>query len=69
MRLVPATEGPCLICYKCSARDREVQLIKCPICHKMVCEDCITRRSTSNFCSRSCADFYFFGDDDDEEES
>jgi hypothetical protein len=35
----------------------------------MVCEDCITRRSTSNFCSRSCADFYFFGDDDDEEES
>ena len=67
MRLFPATEDRGLECYKCSAQDQEILLLKCPICHKTVCEDCILRRSGSNFCSRSCADFFFFGDDDEEE--
>ena len=53
-------------CSKCGASDERRPLTKCPICHKMICDDCRTNVSGRYFCSSHCADFFFF---EDEEES
>ena len=38
---------------------------KCPICFKQVCEECAIRSYGRCFCSKRCADTFFFGDDDE----
>jgi hypothetical protein len=53
-------------CTVCGKTDEEVTLLKCPICFKLVCHDCGRREYGRVFCSKRCADGFFFGDDDDE---
>jgi hypothetical protein len=53
-------------CKECAVGDDESYLYKCPICHKMVCEEHKFVRSGRVFCSSFCAAYFFYeGDDDD----
>jgi endogenous inhibitor of DNA gyrase (YacG/DUF329 family) len=52
-------------CTVCGKSDLEVTLNKCPICFKMVCQDCARQEYGRAFCSRRCAELFFFGDDDE----
>jgi len=53
-------------CTSCSANDVDKHLEKCPICFKWVCEGCETHAFGRHFCSKKCADVFFYGDDEDE---
>jgi hypothetical protein len=55
-----------MTCLGCQKDDQEVTLHKCPICFKLVCTDCADNSYGRHFCSKRCADQFFFGDDDDE---
>jgi len=52
-------------CSKCAATGEKVVFIKCPICHKLVCENCVVSRSGRAFCGQYCADNFFFGDEEE----
>jgi hypothetical protein len=52
-------------CSVCQRSDLEITLHKCPICFKLVCEDCAKREYGRTFCSANCAQQFFFGDDED----
>jgi endogenous inhibitor of DNA gyrase (YacG/DUF329 family) len=52
-------------CSVCGKSDQEVTLNKCPICFKLVCQDCAKREYGRAFCSQRCADSFFFGEDDE----
>jgi hypothetical protein len=52
-------------CVNCQALEDDRTLHKCPICFKLVCNDCGQRSYGRIFCSRRCADQFFFGDDDE----
>jgi hypothetical protein len=56
-------DGPA--CVVCKTDDRERRLCKCPICFKLICETCSHRSMGRDFCSKRCADQFFFGDDDE----
>ncbi len=53
-------------CSACEKSEEETTLHKCPICFKWVCDECGKRDYGRIFCSRLCADQFFFGDDDEE---
>jgi hypothetical protein len=53
-------------CASCQKSDLELRLHKCPICFKWICTECAEHQYGRLFCSRRCADQFFFGDDDDE---
>jgi len=52
-------------CTGCQVSDQESNLNKCPICFKWACENCAMRAFGRVFCSKRCADQFFFGDDDE----
>jgi hypothetical protein len=52
-------------CVNCNASDKDQRLEKCPICFKWSCTTCAIAQYGRMFCSRKCADTFFFGDDDD----
>ena len=54
-------------CSTCGVTEEGGYLTKCPICHKMVCEDHKMMRSGRAFCSTFCADSFFYDDDDEGE--
>ena len=56
---------PAMKCSVCEKDEQEVTLQKCPICFKLVCLDCAKREYGRTFCSKRCADQFFFGDDDE----
>ena len=51
----------CIVCKKTD----ESRLEKCPICHKAFCDEHGHSMSGRRFCSRYCAEFFFFSDEDD----
>jgi hypothetical protein len=51
-------------CSTCGISDEEKQLKRCPICFKHFCDDCATNRGGRLFCSKLCADYFFFGDEE-----
>lgn len=53
-------------CFRCKQDNPRVNYQKCPICHKVFCEECAYRRSGRDFCSRICAEYFFFGSEDDD---
>ena len=59
------------VCSKCAGSFESGGLTKCPMCFKMVCDDCHHQVSGRTFCSAPCAQFFFFEseDEDDDEES
>ena len=58
--------GRPMVCNACQKDEREVTLHKCPICFKMVCQDCGRSEYGRLFCSQRCAYLFFFGDDEDQ---
>jgi hypothetical protein len=52
-------------CIGCQKSDLEFRLNKCPICFKLICDECSFRSFGRSFCSRKCSDQFFFGDDDE----
>jgi hypothetical protein len=56
---------PTMECVTCQKDEREVTLSKCPICFKLICVECARHEYGRKFCSKRCADLFFFGDDED----
>ena len=54
-----------MVCTTCGGSDLNLRLEKCQICFKWTCEACGTPQYGRMFCSKKCADAFFFGDDDD----
>ena len=54
-----------MICVVCQKDDQETALRKCPICFKLVCDNCAVLSYGRAFCEKRCADQFFFGDDDE----
>ncbi len=60
----------CSVCGATKDEDgEEIQLKKCIMCFKMFCEDCAYFFGGREFCSRQCADFFFYGVEESKEES
>ena len=54
-------------CSQCGKEDAEAyRLMKCPMCFKVVCEECSVRLYGRYFCSNTCATNFFFTYDEDE---
>ncbi len=51
-------------CHHCEKTSLEVHLAKCPICHRSFCEEHSYTWSGRTFCSRGCADHFFFDDEE-----
>ncbi len=62
---VKKTGEPGEYCEKCGANGYWLHLIKCPMCHKYVCDDCRYSVQGKDFCSRFCANEFFWGDEDE----
>ena len=54
-----------IVCVHCGKSLDEVQLAKCPSCFKHFCDEHAYLMSGRPFCSRKCAEYFFFGDPDD----
>jgi hypothetical protein len=52
-------------CYVCKKNEDETVLQKCRICFKYYCHDHEYLWSGRSFCSRPCAEYFFFSDPDD----
>ena len=52
-------------CTECGKTIDETSLSKCPICFQYFCGEHAVVASGRPFCSRGCADYFFFGDPDD----
>ncbi len=55
-----------IICARCEISFPEMNFILCPICHKQVCARCWFAKGGKYFCSRYCAEYFFYADEDDE---
>jgi hypothetical protein len=52
------------VCKTCGRGEKETRLQKCVICHEFYCYKCRVRKFGKLFCSKTCAELFFFGDDD-----
>jgi hypothetical protein len=52
-------------CRECEKTIDDTPLTKCPTCFKYFCEEHAFLMSGREFCSRGCADYFFFADPDD----
>ena len=53
-------------CKECDFTEDDGFMYKCPICHKMICEDHKFVRSGRIFCSEFCAAYFFHESDEDD---
>jgi hypothetical protein len=54
-------------CSKCNQESKILRLVKCAVCFKPVCDECLVRRYAQKFCSHDCAQAFFFGTGEDED--
>lgn len=60
--------APGTSCQLCGATGRWLQLLKCPMCHTYFCDPCAYKYGGKDFCSRHCAnEFYWGGEDGDDD--
>jgi hypothetical protein len=52
-------------CHECDEADEAATLTKCPVCHKIFCEEHAHHMSGRPFCSLGCAQYFFFAEPDD----
>ena len=50
-------------CIHCQRNEDEVTLKKCPMCFRRICFSCAYAAMGRYFCSRSCADMFFWGEE------
>lgn len=55
----------CTFCEKTFGR---YELHACPICRKQACTGCGTNKGGKHFCSKNCAEYFFFVDEDEASE-
>jgi len=55
-------------CSICQITDEEKIIKKCPICFKLICEDCSYRLAGRHFCCKGCGEIFFFGIGDEDED-
>jgi hypothetical protein len=48
-------------CAKCGQGPKVFRIMKCAACFKPICESCALRKHGNFFCSKGCAEVYFFG--------
>jgi hypothetical protein len=60
-----APEADSMNCVGCQKNEVETTLHKCPICFQWSCDECGRREYGRVFCSKRCADQFFFGDDEE----
>jgi len=53
-------------CWQCEKSFEEERLTQCPTCHKYFCEDHRHSMSGRPFCSKGCAEYFFFSEEDSE---
>lgn len=56
------------ICSKCNKTSNILRFVKCALCFKPVCDECVVRRYAQKFCSGDCARSFFFGTGEEEDE-
>ena len=54
-------------CHECKKTKEETGLFKCPTCFKRFCEEHTYRMSGRRFCTRGCAQTFFFAEPDKED--
>ena len=54
-----------ILCHKCEKDEKQVKLERCRICFKHFCDEHSQQKSGVSFCSRGCAEFFFFVDPDE----
>ena len=52
-------------CEICGTTEEDLRTHKCSVCYKQYCEQCAVSMSGRPFCSRFCAEYFFFGGEDD----
>jgi len=53
------------VCKTCRRGQAETRLQKCVICHEYYCYNCRIRKFGKLFCSKICAELFFFGGEDE----
>jgi len=53
-------------CELCDRSDKYMELFKCPMCHKYICDKCRYGMGGKDFCGDHCANEFFFGGEDEE---
>jgi len=53
-------------CKVCKKTEDETALNKCPICFALYCDEHGYSMSGREFCSKHCANYFFFASEDDE---
>lgn len=51
-------------CCHCERSESERPVKKCVICFRYYCAECAHDWNGRDFCSKHCAEFFFFGDED-----
>ena len=64
MKFMPVT----VQCVKCAVSEEERRMYKCPICFKKICENCSFFFAGRHFCTKGCADYFFFGSGDEDDD-
>ena len=54
------------VCHVCRRGSNETLLAVCPNCQQRCCSEHSVRRSGKAFCSKECAEWFFYGGDEDE---
>ncbi|MEJ2369070.1 MAG: hypothetical protein P8Z49_12195 [Acidobacteriota bacterium] len=52
-------------CEMCGKTGRWLDLTKCPMCHRYFCESCRVSMGGKDFCTRHCANEFFWGGEDE----
>ncbi|NOZ13027.1 MAG: hypothetical protein GXO69_05185 [Acidobacteria bacterium] len=56
-----------LRCKFCGITEEETTMLqKCPMCFTIFCPNCGYSFGGRQFCSKSCADYFYFGEGDEE---
>jgi hypothetical protein len=57
-----------LLCERCQEMVERVLIQECSYCFKRFCRNCAVRSGNAAFCSKACAEAWFFTDADEGEE-
>jgi|GEM_PF-1077109 len=59
--------SPYIFCERCDQMFERVLVQECAYCFKDFCRSCAVRSGSTAFCSKACAEAWFFAEADEEE--